>query len=723
MTRVIQITKVQETHLWSVISEQNSDDARSLLAAIQALSVEASDRIKGMYRYAHQYTLHDDRHSLRVTEIMALILGDSINQLNLIEISLLILSAYFHDQGMVPSKEETENLHNDEEFLLFKDNWQIEHPNYQETQNQLESSSRDSEERKRIACLLTELDAATLTDYLRVTHGERSAELVNSLYKNDKRMEIQGVNISPLLAKLCVAHTYPCGDLNPENGFHYDEQIGTYSINMPFLSALLRLADILDFDRDRTPEILLKNIHFTSEASLNEWEKHRSVEGWQISQDLIRFTIRSKHPAYEAAARKYMDWIDRELVTFKEIQRKQPRAIKGKELNLPSIVDRSRIEPLDDAYRAFNLEFSLSRDEVIRLFMTDKLYGSKHLCIRELLQNSLDALRYRKAMFLHSGTDWDDGCVEFKHHVNSDGYEVLECKDNGSGMDEEIINNHFVRVGRSYYRSPLFDRERMKLRASGHDFDPCSKFGIGFMSCFMLGDRINIITRRDYGAGKNWGEPLTIEVHGLSGLLIVRKGEATQPIGTTVSIVCRKKPSFLDRWTDDVMLCTVLKGYALATEFPIQAKCEIEEIRESVDIPTHPEKTPTFLEVAQVKNRITLEQDLSAVAKNLGGFVRESFLVDSEGLPCLKNEEAEWRGKTEGTTKKWDIYFLPTDRTIQYDYTEWSVPVCTDGILVAGTPGRPSYRKKVRARLGTYSSPMAESPPALIDSRGKLKPE
>jgi len=182
------------------------------------------------------------------------------------------------------------------------------------------------------------------------------------------------------------------------------------------------------------------------------------------------------------------------------------------------------------------------------------------LCIRELLQNSLDALRYRQALFADSDTPWSKGEVEFRHFVDDDGYEVVECRDNGVGMDEGIIRRFLVKVGRSFYRSPEFERERTRWKASGNDFDPCSRFGIGFMSCFMLGDRITIETRKDYGHGRQWGEPLVVEIQGLSGFLVVRKGGDGQPIGTTVKIVSRKKPSFIDNWTDKVKLTPVLSA-------------------------------------------------------------------------------------------------------------------------------------------------------------------
>ena len=286
-----------------------------------------------------------------------------------------------------------------------------------------------------------------------------------------------------------------------------------------------------------------------------------------------------------------------------------------------------------------------------------------------------------------------------------------------------MIKNHFVKVGRSYYRSPLFEQERNRLEKSGNDFDPCSKFGIGFMSCFMLGDRITITTRRDYGPGRDWGPPLVIDIHGLSGLLVIRKGVDNQPIGTTVSIVCRQKPSFLDTWTDKVQLCTVLKGYALATEFPIVGKCEVEELLETINIPPNMEKNPTLLEVAQLQNFKCFEQDLLDVSPSLRGFVRDSFLIDDAGLPCLANSEAEWCGRTNGTNTRWVLNFLPTNRELKYDFDNWSVPVCMDGILVAGPPGRPSFRKNIGFRLGIRNSSIHSTSPALIDARGALKPE
>jgi hypothetical protein len=49
-------------------------------------------------------------------------LGETINQLNSIELCLLILTAYYHDQGMVMNEEEYASLSSDPKFQLFREN-------------------------------------------------------------------------------------------------------------------------------------------------------------------------------------------------------------------------------------------------------------------------------------------------------------------------------------------------------------------------------------------------------------------------------------------------------------------------------------------------------------------------------------------------------------------------------------------------------------------------
>jgi hypothetical protein len=74
-------------------------------------------------------------------------------------------------------------------------------------------------------------------------------------------------------------------------------------------------------------------------------------------------------------------------------------------LDIPQRVDRSRIGPKDGRYVYHDLEFTLSRDEIVGLLMTEKLYRTPSLAIRELVQNALDALPGTQSS-LHGHRAW-----------------------------------------------------------------------------------------------------------------------------------------------------------------------------------------------------------------------------------------------------------------------------------------------------------------------------
>ena len=161
------------------------------------------------------------------------------------------------------------------------------------------------------------------------------------------------------------------------------------------------------------------------------------------------------------------------------------------------------------------------------------------------------------------------------------------------------------------------------------------------MSCFMVGDRIRIYTRKDCGR-KGTGEPLLVEINGLSGIVVLRQGADNQTVGTTIEIVGRRKPSFLTKYEDTVRLLAALDGYALATEFPICGRCTVPEFAGEVQIPPEPTVRRTRMEKLAVSATHTIEVPFSAVAQDLGGCIRASFMVDNRGVPVLRTAEAEW---------------------------------------------------------------------------------
>lgn len=737
VSRVMLPDPLEATRLWKKLDSgfggQEGKDAKKLAQYLLDLCQEARDRMKAFPSLHPQYTLHDDAHLLRVTELMAMVMPrETLDGLNPVEIALLILAAHLHDQGMVLEREELEGIRSgsDPDFKVFRQNWEANHPNLREVRRRLRDDFLSAEQRERLLASERELQAALLTDYVRRTHGRRSATFVRERYGDDNRMKAGGASLAPLVAKLCRSHAEPASLLTQENGYHHDELVGTYSVNMPYLGLVLRLADILDFDRDRTPDSLYRTISFTSGVSLVEWAKHRSVEGWRIDRSVIQYRVSCEEPAYERAVREFMDWIDDELGAAQSLVRRFPRETpEHYTLDLPTQVDRDRIGPNEGAYvHPYDLEFSLSRDEIVGLFMTDRLYKSHSLCVRELLQNSLDALRHRRAMFKRDrGIEWEQGKVLFEHTRDEEGREVLRCTDNGVGMNKEIIARFLTDVGRSYYRSPEFDQERASFAAAGADFDPIARFGIGFLSCFMLGDQITIRTRRDLGRS---GEdaPIVAEVNGLGGILTIREGPEGQPVGTTVEVVLRDPPPFHTPDMDEVKLVETVYGFALACEVPVQARCVILGIEGEETIPPGPYVKATEMEEVGIERHRVFEQEFRDVDPRLGGRVRVAFLVDADGKPTTANEEAYWVSGTPNFPRH-GIQLRDGDESAQYRLEFASTydlkgQTSLDGILVSGALRRTERRQKRGGPLLDYTENVTEMGRAYfaLDARGEIKP-
>jgi hypothetical protein len=222
MTALLGSKGLEGTKLWKRLGEPfpgngESDIAKRLAANAVQISEEACARAKRFASLHPEYTLHDETHFLRVTELMGLIIPDEVlaTILSPVEITLLILSAYFHDQGMVPDATELTSMETSQEFQLFKTNWAIEHPNYLEISQRAIDNRLSDSERARLRALEGELNGAMLTDYIRRTHGLRSAELVNASYGLDKRLEVSRVNIGGHLARLCLSHTIGVDELVP----------------------------------------------------------------------------------------------------------------------------------------------------------------------------------------------------------------------------------------------------------------------------------------------------------------------------------------------------------------------------------------------------------------------------------------------------------------------------------------------------------------------------
>jgi molecular chaperone HtpG len=145
--------------------------------------------------------------------------------------------------------------------------------------------------------------------------------------------------------------------------------------------------------------------------------------------------------------------------------------------------------------------------------LSHHLYASPRVYVRELLQNAVDAITARRAV---------DPAAPALVRIDF-GESRLTVTDTGIGLTEEQVHELLATIGRSGKRDELgFGR---------HEF--LGQFGIGLLSCFLVADEIQVITRCEDSPTVYWT--------GFSdGRYEIGHGPARAEQGTTVTLKPRR---------------------------------------------------------------------------------------------------------------------------------------------------------------------------------------
>jgi hypothetical protein len=470
-----------------------------------------------------EYTIHDIRHSKEVIKNLNLVIPDTLKaKLNEYEIYFLIACAYLHDIGMVNFPE----FIKEEDFKEFSEN----------------------EKRRN-----TEVaDEEIIRGYIRENHHLRSEEFIVKHFKN---LSIEDEHQASIIGRICRGHREE--NLHDRNLFKPDRGYKNFPINIPLLAAFLRVADELDLTFERTPAIIYELIQPKEPISKEEWEKHLSVAGVVLSSEdssLIKASATCKNPKIHRTLKRLETRITKELedlldhlYQYREFRRDLPRKFT---------ID---IEP--KGYKPYDFKFTLREREIVNLLMGERLYKRKEECLRELLKNSVNACRMRSDLLNMRGLECKPE-IAFELTPNMDKIIVT---DNGMGMNEDIIERYFTKIGESFYGSEEFFEK-------GPSFTPVSELGVGVLSCFMMAGKIVIETKTDDS------KPLSIEIDDVSEYFLVKEGEKAET-GTEVILFLKEG---IDR--EEIDLEKEIKHYARHLEFPVKVILPNGEVR-IIEIP------------------------------------------------------------------------------------------------------------------------------------------
>jgi molecular chaperone HtpG len=125
-------------------------------------------------------------------------------------------------------------------------------------------------------------------------------------------------------------------------------------------------------------------------------------------------------------------------------------------------------------------KFQINLSGIIDL-LSNHLYSSPQVFLRELLQNGVDAIRARENLEPNYGGNLS---IEIVNSTAKDEA-TLVFADNGIGLTEDEIHRFLSTIGES--------SKRKDLVPSSNDF--LGQFGIGLLSCFVVSEEIVLLTQ------------------------------------------------------------------------------------------------------------------------------------------------------------------------------------------------------------------------------------
>jgi len=403
-----------------------------LITSIENCEKEITPILQGFITNFPDYTDHSINHSKSVIGYAELVMAEELNKLNEDEVYIFIMAGFLHDIGMCPTPKMKTRILESDKYI---------------------------ESNKSFENYLREIHHELSFEYI-TTHWEKLG-IINETYAHAIGMVGMGHRVVNLL---------DFEEYKPE----FIVKSGTEYVCLPYLAAIIRIADELDITNDRTPDLLYSEYLPKNVVSKKEWDKHKANYFVNFRHQTIKVTAKcSDKDIYYALLKHYNKIED----VIKYVQ-KVVTMLPSNERNLK--IDFVKLEK-DISTIGFipkNIGFTFDLQNTINTFIGTNIYDNKFVAIRECLQNAIDSCRFK--LHLNESNFKPELSVSLKDNK-------LIISDNGIGMDDFIVENYFAKLSKSYYtESKISDK-----------FEAISQFGVGVFSYFLLCDYFDVETTQD----------------------------------------------------------------------------------------------------------------------------------------------------------------------------------------------------------------------------------
>ena len=406
--------------------------------------------------------------------------------------------------------------------------------------------------------------AAAISEFLRAEHANRAQDLPNVEWKTSDEVSyrlIEKVEIrqkfGQWIGEVAASHWWSHDKLAQE----LDRIVPapppfstTWNIDLLKVASILRVADAAHIDERRAPGFVralraseldsTSTLHWLFQSRLTQPERRSDALYYSSTSDFQSSEIEAWWLAYDTL-RMINDELRGIDVLLADLRGDGFRFSARRVANVESastMINSIRVAgwiPVDTAIKITDIP------RLIGSLGGEALYGERPTVpLRELVQNAADAVRLKAAVL--PNFDIRSGLIGISIGQDDQGF-YLCVTDNGVGMTKEILTGPFLDFGNSgWSKDPAFtdfpDAAPSQLQMIG-------KFGIGFFATFMLGEKVDVVTRR---FDKGFQDTLVLSFFGgASRRPILRPATQSEWLiegGTSIKVWLKSPPESIDQF-------------------------------------------------------------------------------------------------------------------------------------------------------------------------------
>lgn len=491
------VDELRSTIIWQRLNSMSQQRATQVSDFVRFID----PYLRSITNHFPLYTRHDAHHGYEVLERMPDVINPSLlqdgdNAFSEEELFCLIISAYAHDVGMT----------------IFE---------------------RGSERARLLETLGLPIDVEdtneVLCSFLRATHAERGVEF---LAKTDAG-DFVPPSLRSIIGQIMMGH-----NLSPEDLITKIPElaaIGRRESNPRSLSIILCCADALEFSDTRVVDSAYYEAERRDDAaaqkSLIEMRKHQSI-GCNMAINSDGFIIASGSfddaetlHAVHTTLDQMENWI-KKYIMYDLRQRRPVLRIKN------HTIIREAFST--NGFKYVPVAIKIDEYQIRELLTSSRLWGNdSSIPIRELVQNAVDACRYKKHI--------SSVAVEYEPFVEiiiNKSEREITIRENGIGMDFDDITSFFLQIGKSKSRTEQFRRD-----PKNNGFHSLARFGVGFWSVFSIAELAEVETRFSNFFDTREGFKFKVSVNPVMRYLEIVT-DNTLPMGTSVKLKIKKEFDF-----------------------------------------------------------------------------------------------------------------------------------------------------------------------------------